>query len=138
MKLFLTCSRSIGFLNHFKAQKCKRIENFLNPPQNPKPSINKSSKKKRQWLKKSKYKRIKTKLKKKTISIVYNYSDIVLTPSMEALLNLGISFAIRPQKLNISEMLADHQRLARGMTWMDYFSGQDSDSSPSTKPKIFK
>ena len=24
------------------------------------------------------------------------------------------------------------------MTWMDYFSGQDSDSSPSTKPKIFK
>ena len=57
---------------------------------------------------------------------------------MKALLNRGINFAICPQKLNISEMLADHQRLARGMTWMDYFSGQDSDSSPSTKPKIFK
>ena len=56
---------------------------------------------------------------------------------MKALLNRGINFAIRPQKLNISEMLADHQRLVRGMMWMDYFSGQDSDSS-QTKPNIFK
>ena len=103
----------------------------MNPPKNNPLPNKKSAKKKRKWIKKSKYQRIQRKIKRKTISIVYNYSHINLTPAMEKLLNRGPSFAIRPPKLNISELMADHKRLQRGMMWMDYFS--DKENPPENK-----
>ena len=54
---------------------------------------------------------------------------------MESFLNRGPNFAIRPNKLNISELKASHKRLQRGMMWMDYFS--DKEDLPDTNKGFF-
>ena len=100
----------------FKLRAEKFTEIKLNKLRNkdPSPSVfspeNIVKKKKRKWIKKSKYKRIKKSLLRQRISVVFNYSSITLTPSMEKVLNRGLNFAIMPLKLNLTQVLVDYKR----------------------------
>jgi hypothetical protein len=94
-----------------------------------------SSRKTRQWIKRSKYRRIQKQKKKQKISVVFNYSKIELTPAMEKVLNRGLNFAILPLKLNMTQVLVDYNRFERTMLWQEFWA-----NSPKTdyKPPIFK
>ena len=50
-------------------------------------------KKKRKWMKKSKYQRMIRKQKKQMISVIFNYSSVTLIKDMENLLNRGLNFS---------------------------------------------
>ena len=67
--------RGDGFQKHFKEEKVARLEKFLNPkpftPPNP-PNNNKKGKRK-PYIKKTKWRRMQKKLKKKSISVVYTH-----------------------------------------------------------------
>ena len=58
----------------------------------------------------SKYKRSLNKMKKQSLTAVFNYSNVTLTSDMEELLNLGLKFAILPLKLDITQVLVDFKR----------------------------
>ena len=59
-------------------------------------------KKKRKWIKKSKYQMLQEKKKREKVSVVFNYSKIDITNAMENVLNRGLNFAIMPLKLNLT------------------------------------
>ena len=65
-----------------KNLKCDPKKDFKPPPL-------KSNKAKRKYLKKTKYNREKRKKKREHQTVVFNYSDIELTESMEKVLNRG-------------------------------------------------
>ena len=76
-----------------KESKLNKLRNKDSTSDNKVLQDNFSCKNKRKWVKKSKYKRLKkTKLRQK-ISVVFNYSSITLTPSMEKVLNRGLNYA---------------------------------------------
>ena len=60
--------------------------------------------------------------KKATTTAVYNYSDIVLTPDMESLLNRGLNFCVDPLKLNITDILMQWRKFERKMRWKEFFN----------------
>ena len=88
------------------------------------------------WLPINQYRRQKQKLKKQKINVVFNYSKIILTESMEKVLNRGLKFAILPLKLDITQVLTDFQRFERTILWKEFWFGKDSDE-PKV-PLIFK
>ena len=52
-----------------------------------------------------------------TISAVYNYSKITLTPGMTSLLNKGLNFCVTPIKLNLAELIVDLDKFDRRTLW---------------------
>ena len=82
------------------------------------------------------YKRQQKKKSRDPINVVFNYSKIKLTPSMEEVLNLGLNFAILPKKLDITQVLSDFKRFERSMIWKEFF--YDKENIAEYKPPIFK
>ena len=76
------------------------------------------------------------KLKKQGISMVYNFSSITLTPEMESVLNRGMNFCPTPDKLDFTQVLADHNRFARTMFWTEFWANVTD--PPEWNPGIFR
>ena len=62
-------------------------------------------------------------------NIVFNHSDIELTPAMLKILNRALNFAILPLKLDITQILVDYNRFARTAIWQEYWFGRDTDEA---------
>jgi len=90
----------------------------------------------KEWLTDNKYKRQKAKFKKQHINVVFNYSSIKLTQTMEKVLNRGLNFAILPFKLDLTQVLTDFKRFERTMIWKEFWFGRETDEQ--AKKPIFK
>ena len=84
------------------------------------------------WLSAAKYKRQKIKLKKQKISIVFNFSSLILTDSMEKVLNRGLKFCITPLKLDITQILVDYRKFERTMVWREFWHGREQNEDKRT------
>ena len=73
---------------------------------------------------------------KQNTNIIFNKSDIVLTESMNKLLNRSLNFAVLPLKLDITEVLVDYNRFSRAAIWTEYWYGREA-TEKYTSP-IFK
>ena len=91
--------------------------------------------KRRKWIKKSKYQRIKKQKKRQKLSIVFNYSSITLTPGMEKVLNRGLIFSVTPLNLNLTQVLVDFSRFERTMLWQEFWADTTKEQYA---PPIFK
>lgn len=91
--------------------------------------------KKRKWIKKSKYQRLVKKQKKQRVSVVFNYSSVILTKDMENLLNRGLNYSVLPDKLNLTQVLVDFKRFERSMLWTEFWSGKPKEEY---NPPLFK
>ena len=69
-------------------------------------------------------------MKKQKVSVVFNYSMITLTPSMENVLNRGLKFSITPVHLDIT------QNFERTMIWKEFW--HEREESEGRKRSIFK
>jgi hypothetical protein len=78
------------------------------------------------------------KIRKQNINIVFNYSKLLLTESMEEIINLGLNLSIRPLKLDISQVLTDFRRFEKTMFWKEFWYKKLEDSNSSYVPPIFK
>ena len=79
----------------------------------------------------SRYKRNLNKMKRQSLTAVFNYSNVILTSDMNELLNLGLKFAILPLKLDITQVLVDFKRYKRSLVWKEFFgANNDEDFSP--------
>ena len=76
-------------------------------------------------LSKTQFRKHIKKIKKQNISIVFNYSTIVLTEAMVSVLNRGLNFCILPMKLDITQVLVDWKRFERSMIWTEFWYGRD-------------
>ena len=94
------------------------------------------SKPKREWIKKSKYRRKQKQLKKQKISVVFNYSDIEISKGAEKVLNRGLNFSVTPDKLNFTQVLVDLAKFERVMEWKEFWHDQPSDAP--YVPPLFK
>ena len=89
-----------------------------------------------EWIADSRYKIKINSIKKQNISVIFNYSIIILTEAMERLLNRGLNFSILPLKLDITQTLVEFKRFQRTMIWKEFWYGQNPDET--YKPPIFK
>ena len=83
----------------------------------------------------SRYKRNMNKMKKQTLTAVFNYSNVTLSNDMNELLNLGLKFAILPLKLDITQVIVDFKKYKRTLVWKEFFSTKEDDEY---FPPIFK
>jgi hypothetical protein len=106
------------------------------------PSVEKTDKGHRRFIKRSKWKRIQDRKKKETTSAVYNHSSLELTEAMTKILNRGLNFCVTPLTLNITEVLVDYRKYERKVKWVEFFSYQNEDKDPESekdwKPEIFR
>ena len=63
---------------------------------------------------------------KQRVSLVFNYSSIKLTPSMENVLNRRLNFAIMNLKLNMTQVLVNYKRFERSTIWHEFWFGSDT------------
>ena len=68
-------------------------------------------------------KNVKTQIR----NIIFNYSSLVLTKAMEALLNRALSFCVLPLKLDITQVLVDINRFSRATIWHEYWYEREKD-----------
>ena len=75
-------------------------------------------------------------LNNKNESVVFNYSDVVLTEPMERLLNRGLNFSILPKKLDLTQVLTDYKRFERSAIWHEFWYGRvkDEDEEERKEP----
>ena len=100
-----------------EAEKIRKLEWLrigIPPPKNQNTNKKKENIPKG-WIKKSKFQRMQRKQKKQKVNVIFNYSQLILTPAMESLLNRGLNFAITPLKLNLTQVLVDYQKFERRM-----------------------
>ena len=139
-------SKQNNFTRKFSSEKNMKL-NFLKNKQAPSEQthsledevlIPKSRKKNRRGSqRRAKYRKRMNKEKSKTpISVVFNYSNIELTPSMIKLLNRGLNFCVMPAKVNLSKLMSDFRKFERKMRWTEFFSEKKDDSTYD--PPIFK
>ena len=50
-------------------------------------------------------------------SVIFNYSDTILTEPMEKVLNRGLNFSVLPNKLDLTQVLVDYKRYERSAIW---------------------
>ena len=77
------------------------------------------------WIPNCAYKKQKNILKRRPVSIVFNYSKIVLTDAMNRLLNRGLNFAILPIKLDLTQLLVDFKKFERSVVWKEFWHGRE-------------
>ena len=58
-------------------------------------------------------------------SVIFNYTNIVLSDSMEKVLNRGLNFSILPKKMDMTQLRVDLKRFKRSAIWKEYFYGRD-------------
>ena len=68
--------------------------------------------------------------------MVFNYSGIELSQDMENLFNRGLSFAITPLSLNLSQVLVDVSKFERKLRWREFFATQEDNHE--YHPSIFR
>ena len=73
-------------------------------------------------------------LKNKDESVVFNYSNLVLSEPMEKLLNRGLNFSILPKKLDLTQVLTDYKRFERSAIWHEFWYGRESDQEERKEP----
>ena len=73
-------------------------------------------------------------LKNKDESVVFNYSDLVLSEPMERLLNRGLNFSILPKKLDLTQVLTDYKRFERSAIWHEFWYGKENDEEERKDP----
>ena len=72
-------------------------------------------------LSKTQFRKNINRIKKQKVSKVFNYSRIVLTDAMVAVLNHGLNFCILPMKLDITQVLVDWKQFERSMIWIQFW-----------------
>ena len=58
-------------------------------------------------------------------SVIFNYTNIVLSDSMEKVLNRGLNFSILPKKMDMTQLRVDLKRFKRSAIWKEYFYRRD-------------
>ena len=97
----------------------------------------KDKKKKRRFIKRSRYRRIIKKLSKKELKPIFtNYSDHELTISEQNLLNKHSSFVPLPKKVNKTQLIYDTKRLERNLRWNEYYASEEGQKGEKLQ-KIF-
>ena len=89
-----------------------------------------------QLIPKNKFIKQQRKLQKQQISVIFNYSKITLTDSMERVLNRGLNFCILPLKLDLTQVLVEFKQFERTMVWKEFW--YDSEKEKDYEPSIFK
>ena len=69
-------------------------------------------------------------------TVIFNYSNIILTKPMENLLNRGLNFSILPMKLDITEVLTDYKKFERKIWWHEFWFNRENEEPQ--EEKIFK
>ena len=69
------------------------------------------------WIPRTKFRKEQNRMRKQRVSVVFNYSNITLTKSMESVLNRGLNFCILPLNLDITQVLVEFSRFERTMRW---------------------
>ncbi len=77
---------------------------------------------------------LKPSLENKKESVVFNYSDMVLTEPMERLLNRGLNFSILPKKMDLTQVLTDFKRFERSVIWHEFWYGREKDEEVRKEP----
>ena len=77
------------------------------------------------WISKSQFRKHRNRLKKQTLNIVFNYSEIILSSAMSAVLNRGLNFCILPNQIDITQVLVDWKRFERTMIWIEFWYNRD-------------
>ena len=77
------------------------------------------------------------KKKKQKINVIFNYSGINISDGAISALNRGLNFSVLPQKLNLTQVLADLSKFERTMVWIEFFHDKDDDDDYSGPP-LFK
>ena len=67
------------------------------------------------------------KLRKQKITLIFNYSNIVLTEAMNNVLNRGLNFCILPIKLDITQVLVEFRQFERSTVWQEFWYGRDQE-----------
>ena len=83
----------------------------------------------RKWIPNSQYKRNKNKLKKQSISVVFNNSKIELTEPMTKILNRGLKFSVLPLKMDLTQLLTEFRRHERTMVWKEFWYNSENDEA---------
>ena len=68
------------------------------------------------------------------INLTTNFSDFPLTLAQERVLNKGLNFCPQPSAVNRTKMEAGLKRMARTVSWADYFQGLDPDREAEQEP----
>ena len=69
-------------------------------------------------------------------SIVFNYSSIDITESMDKLLNRGLNFSVLPYKLDLTQTLVEEKKFERAVIWTEFWHGREDELERETP--IFK
>ena len=83
------------------------------------------SRKRRKFVKRTKYRRKVRQLNKKVNCLVSNYSDLELNKDMVSLLNRGLNFAVVPKTVNTTDVHAGFEKLERDMKWTETLFKED-------------
>ena len=130
-KLKLHYKKRLNFLkmkNNIPIETEARIPGILIP----------KPKKNRRFHKKSKYEKWKKKESSRRIeSIVFNLSDIPLTPAMESLLNRGLSFCPMPEKIDITLLKSELEQHSRKLLWKYELSKSEIQKDPNAVKDVF-
>ena len=105
----------------------------------------KSGAKRRTFIRRNKYKRLKRRKASKLITLVHNFSDFELTADMESVLNKGLGFVVTPYHINKTELMKQIDRWKRSLRWKEHHFDRDtnnnsdpSDADESGIPNIFR
>ena len=71
------------------------------------------------------------------INVIFNYSNVELTPFMLSVLNRGLNFSVLPKNLDLTQVLTELKRFERTMVWKEFWNGQEKEENDLTK-HIFK
>jgi hypothetical protein len=67
-------------------------------------------------------------------SVVFNYSSLHLTESMDQVLNRGFNFSILPQKIDTTQIEVDLKKFKRSVLWQEFHFGSDEQKFVPEKP----
>ena len=129
--------------NERNKYKCKLFKLQSKKSVNPEPTQGQGTqtegqKRRRRFIKRSRYRRIQTKLSKKPLqNLVINYSDHELTTDQQSLLNKHLSFVPVPEKVNLTQLEYDYKRFSRSMRWREYWQKNNEESNESENSAVY-
>ena len=124
-----------------KLQRLLSINKADQAKENPiQGNLLKQDHKTRKFVKRTRYKRWKQReARRQNLSLVHNFSDMVMTEDMKSLLNHGLGFVPTPRLLNKSELVSDLHRYERRMRWKEFFYLDDkAEENERKETNVFK
>ena len=134
-------------LNQQSKAKNNKIKNLLQKqnrdqytnqiPERSNENQHQSKRRNRPGIKQRKYrsKILKKIQKENNLDMVFNFSKYHFNQATINLLNKGLNFCIKPFKVDLAEILADHSTFSRRMMWAEVYHNQEK---VEFKPPIFK